>query len=91
MNTAGPAVLSALGLSTAEITEIQQSRRNNGPYPNVPGKFGGRNLGVATRTFRVEAEGLVDDRVAARLTAIVQKRTDVDPPSVLILELSAPR
>ncbi len=91
MNTAGPAVLGALGLSTAEITEIQQSRRNSGPYPNVPGKFGGRNLGVATRTFRVEAEGIVDDRVAARLTAIVQKRTDVDPPSVLILELSAPR
>ncbi len=91
MNTAVPAVLSALGLSTAEITEIQQSRRNNGPYPNVPGKFGGRNLGVATRTFRVEAEGIVDDRVAGRLTAIVQKRTDVDPPSVLVLEWSAPR
>ncbi|PYN36726.1 MAG: hypothetical protein DME01_07035 [Candidatus Rokuibacteriota bacterium] len=88
MNTAGPAVLTALGLSTAEITEIQQSRRNSGPYPNVPGKFGGRNLGIATRTFRIEAEGVVDDRVAARLTAIVQKRTDLDPPSVLVLEWS---
>ena len=33
----------------------------------------------------------MDDRVAARLTAIVQKRTDVDPPSVLFLEVSAPR
>lgn len=91
MNTAPAAVLSALGISTAEITEIQQSRRNNGPYPSVPGKFGGRNLAVATRTFRVEAEGIVDDRVAARLTAIVQKRTDVDPPSAQILELSALR
>jgi general secretion pathway protein K len=91
MNTAGPAVLAALGLSIAEITEIQQSRHNSGPFPNVPGKFGGRNLGVATRTFRIEAEGIVDDRVAARLTAIVQKRTDVDPPSVLFLEVSAPR
>lgn len=91
MNTAGPAVLTALGLSTAEITEIQQSRRLSGPYPNVPGKFGGRNLGVATRTFRVEAEGIVDDRVAARLTAIVQKRTDVDPPSVVVLEWSGAR
>ena len=91
MNTAGPAVLAALGLSTAEITEIQQSRHNGGPFPNVPGKFGGRNLGVATRTFRIEAEGIVDDRVAARLTAIVQKRTDVDPPLVLFLEVSAPR
>jgi general secretion pathway protein K len=91
MNTAGPAVLTALGLSTAEITEIEQSRRTNGPYPNVPGKFGGRNLGVATRTFRVEAEGIVDDRVTARLTAIVQKRTDVDPPSVIVLEWSGAR
>jgi general secretion pathway protein K len=91
MNTAGPAVLAALGLSTAEITEIQQSRRTNGPFPNVPGKFGGRNLGVGTRTFRVEAEGIVDDRVAARLTAVVQKRTDVDPPSVLVLEWSGAR
>jgi len=91
MNTAGPAVLTALGLSTAEITEIQQSRRLSGPYPNVPGKFGGRNLGVSTRTFRVEAEGIVDDRVAARLTAIVQKRTDVDPPSVVVLEWSGTR
>jgi general secretion pathway protein K len=91
MNTAGPAVLTALGLSTAEITEIEQSRRTNGPYPSVPGKFGGRNLGVATRTFRIEAQGIVDDRVAARLTAIVQKRTDVDPPSVIVLEWSGTR
>src|SRR5499427_1911547 len=88
MNTAGSAVLTALGLSTAEITEIEQGRHDNGPFANVPGKFGGRNLSVVTRTFRVEAEGIVDDRVAARLTAIVQKRTDVDPPSVVVLELS---
>jgi general secretion pathway protein K len=91
MNTAGPAVLTALGLSTAEITEIQQSRRTNGPFPNVPGKFGGRNLGVGTRTFRIESEGIVDDRVAARVTAVVQKRTDADPPTVLVLEWSGAR
>src|SRR5215467_84667 len=89
MNTAGSAVLTALGLSTAEITEIEQGRHDNGPFANVPGKFGGRNLSVVTRTFRVEAEGIVDDRVAARLTAIVQKRTDVDPPSAVVLEWSA--
>jgi general secretion pathway protein K len=91
MNTASPAVLAALGLSTAEISEIRQGRHNNGPYPNVPGKFGGRNLGISTRTFRIEAEGIVDDRVTARLTAIVQKRTDVDPPSVVVLEWSGGR
>ena len=91
MNTAAPAVLTALGHSTAEISEIRQGRHNNGPYANVPGKFGGRNLGVSTRTFRIEAEGIVDDRVTARLTAIVQKRTDVDPPSVVVLEWSGGR
>jgi len=91
MNTAGPGALAALGLSTAEITEIEQSRHNAGPFAAVPGKFGGRNLSVATRTFRVEAEGIVDDRVAARLTAIVQKRTDVEPPSVAVLEWSGLR
>ena len=91
MNTAGAVVLTALGLSTAEISEVMQARHNGGPFPNVPGKLGGRNLGVATRTFRIEAEGIVDDRVAARLTAIVQKRTDVDPPSVVVLEWSGAR
>ena len=91
MNTAGPGALAALGLSTAEITEIVQSRRTNGPYPSVPGKFGGRNLSVATRTFRVEAEGIVDERVAVRLTAIVEKRTDGDPPAAVVLEWSGLR
>ena len=90
INTVGPMVLTAFGLSAAEIIEIEQSRRNNGPYLNV-GKFTGRNLGVTTRTFRVEAEGIVDDRVTARLTAVVQKRTDVDPPSVTVLEWSGLR
>ena len=86
MNTAGPYVLEALGLSGAEISEIVQGRHNAGPFPNVPGKFGGRNLSVATRTFRIEAEGIVDDRVVARLIAIVQRRTEADPPSALVLE-----
>jgi len=86
MNTAGPYVLEALGLSSAEISEIVQGRHNAGPFPNVPGKFGGRNLSVATRTFRIEAEGIVDDRVVARLIAIVQRRTEADPPSALVLE-----
>ncbi len=87
INTAGPAVLTALGLSQAEIIEIQQSRRNNGPFRDL-GKFGGRNLSFVTGTFRVEAEGIVDDRVAARLTAIVQKRADGE---VAVLEWSGSR
>ncbi len=90
MNTAGPAVLSALGLSTAEITEIMQARHNAGPYTS-PARFSGRTLSVATQTFRVEAEGIVDDRVVARLTAIVQRKTDGDPPSAVVLEWSGLR
>jgi general secretion pathway protein K len=91
MNTAGPAVLTALGLSSAEISEIVQGRHNNGPFASVPGKFGARNLSVATGTFRIEAEGIVDERVAARLTAIVQKRTEGDPPAAVVLEWSGLR
>jgi len=91
INTAVPAVLSAHGLSGAEITEIEQSRRNNGPYLTQPAKFGARQLGkIRTTTFRIEAEGIVDDKVAARVTAIVQKR-DGDPPGVAVLEWSGTR
>jgi general secretion pathway protein K len=89
VNTAGATVLTALGFSTAEIIQFEQSRRNNGPYTSVPGNSNGR-LTHLTRTFRVEAEGIVDDRVAARLTAIVQKRADGDA-SVAVLEWSGSR
>lgn len=72
MNTAPPEVLAALGLSDAEVSQIVQARAVT-PYNAVPGQFGGRGLAVATRTFRVEAEGIVDGRVAARVTAVIQK------------------
>jgi len=90
INTAPVQVLSALGLSTAEISEILQSRRIT-PYNVVPGKFAARNMSVATKTFRIEAEAIVDDRVVAKLTAIVQKKLDGDPPTVPILEWSGLR
>jgi general secretion pathway protein K len=72
MNTAGREVLRALNISEVEFSEIEQSRRL-GPYSSVPGKFGGRNLTVTSRTFRIEAQGLVDGQVRAHVTAIVQK------------------
>jgi general secretion pathway protein K len=90
INTAPAAVLSALGLSSAEIIEVEQSRRNNGPFLTTPGKFGGRNLKDRTSMFRIEAEGLVDDRVAARLTAVVQRR-EGDPPVAAVVEWSRSR
>jgi len=89
VNTAGRWVLRALGLSDAEFTEIQQSRRQI-PYPSV-GRFGGRGLTVTSRTFRIEAEGLVDGQVRARLTAIVQKRPGASGEGVAVLEWSGVR
>mgnify|MGYP001595876211 FL=1 len=89
INTATPLVLAALGLSAAEISEIQQARHVQ-PYAAVPGKFGGRGLAAQTRTFRIEAEGIVDGRVAARVTAVVQRR-DGSPPAVAVLQWSALR
>jgi general secretion pathway protein K len=90
INTASVPVLSALGLSTAEISEILQSRHIT-PYTSVPGKFAARNMSFATRTFRIEAEAIVDERVVARLTAIVQKKLEGDPPTVPVLEWSGLR
>ena len=82
-------VLRAFGLSDAEISEIVQTRRA-APYVQVPGKFGGRSLAVTTSTFRVEAEGVVDGRVGARVTAIVQKKAG-NPPTITVLEWSGLR
>ena len=90
VNTAPCVVLKALGFGDAECTAVDQARRN-GPYPNVPGQFGGRGLGTTTRTFRVEAEGLVGGQVRARLTAILQRRADAADGSIAVLEWSGVR
>ena len=79
----------ALGLSEAEIGEILQARCDS-PYPVVPGQFGARGFIVTSRTFRIEAEGIVAGRVAARLTALVRKRAGQNQPAA-ILEWSGPR
>jgi len=73
LNTAPPAVLAALGLSDAEITDVVQTRVR-APYPSVPGRFGGRGFDVASQTFRIEAEGVVAAEPKARIVAIVQRR-----------------
>ena len=87
LNTAEPSVLRALGLAEAEISEIEQARRS-APYSVVPGRFAGRGLAVTTRTFRVETEGLIDGRVRARISAVVQRRTEGAVATVAILEWS---
>lgn len=85
LNTASPAVLAAYGLADAEITDIVQTRRAT-PYLTVPGRFAGRGLAVGTRTFRIEAEGLVNGQVRARLTAIVQRRPEDAAQPLVVLE-----
>jgi len=92
LNTASEAVLRAYALGDAEISQIFQARRAM-PYPQVPGQFGGRGFITTTRTFRIEADGLVDGQVRARITAIVQRRTDGGPggAAVAILDWSGPR
>ena len=90
LNTAPCVVLKALALGDAECTAIDHARRD-GPFTTVPGQFGGRGLGTTTRTFRVEAEGLVGGEVRARLTVILQRRADAANDSVTVLEWSGIR
>jgi hypothetical protein len=80
-------VLKALNFSDAEIDQVIQTRRD-GCFLQIPGNYAGRGLVLTSRTFRIEAEGLVDGRVAARLTAVLQKRQDGNTPSATILEWS---
>jgi general secretion pathway protein K len=86
INTVTKEVARALGLSEAEFTEIEQFRRV-APYTSV-GRFAGRGLVVSSRTFRVEAQGLIDGHTRAKLTAIVQKRSDAGGEAVVVLEWS---
>ena len=87
INTAQPLVLRALGLSDAEIGTVIQTRRDT-PYISVPGPLAGRGFTVSTRTFRVIGEGIVNGRVAARITAVIRKQSDAQ---VVVLEWSGVR
>jgi general secretion pathway protein K len=89
INTASPAVFLALQLSEAEISEIVQ-RRREGPFSG-PDRWGGRGLRAVTQTFRIEAEGLLDGQVRARLTVVVQKRAEGMAGGLVVLEWSDSR
>lgn len=90
INTASKTVLTALGLSEAEIIEIEATRRET-PYFQVPPRFTRPGLEAASRTFRIEAEGLVGGQVRARITAVVEVRADSGSPAVSILSWSGIR
>jgi general secretion pathway protein K len=89
INTASREVLRALNLSDAELNEIEQQRRL-GPYGSNH-RFTGRGLTFTSSTFRIEAQGIVDGQVRARLTAIVQKRADAGGEGIAVLEWSGVR
>ena len=84
LNTAPPIVLRAIGLSSAEVQEIEQTRAQ-GIYRNTS-RFGGQGFTVRSQVFRIEAEGVVDGRPVARLTVIVQKGGSARDPSLTILD-----
>lgn len=92
INTASKLVLSALGLSDAEILEIQATRREV-PYITV-GRFGGgrvQGLVANTKTYRIEAMGILDGKPRARLTAIVETGGDPALPAVRVWSWSGVR
>jgi general secretion pathway protein K len=92
LNTASEAVLRAYGLGDAEVSLVTQARRI-APLAQLPGQFGGRGFITTTRTFRIEADGLVDGQVRASITAVVQRRTSggVTGLTVAVLEWSGAR
>lgn len=84
LNTASPLVLTALGLSDAEVADVVQTRAR-APYPIVPGCFAGRGLAVGSSVFRVEAEGRVAGVVRSRVVAVVQRGRGNAPLEATIL------
>lgn len=69
INTAGPVVFCAMDISAAHISSITQGRLE-GPLMQDPS---GKNLATTSNTFRIEADGIIEGRVLASVTAIVQK------------------
>ena len=90
INTAGPVVFCAMTVSDAEISEVIQTRRET-PYTAQANRLSGRGFGVVTQTFRIEAEGFLDGRPRASLTAIVQRRNVSGGTVVTVLEWSGIR
>lgn len=90
INTVGKEVARALNVGEADFGDIEQTRRN-GPFTTPSGKFGGKGFSVSSRTFRIEAQGIIEGQVRARLIAVVQKRNDQNGENVVVREWSGVR
>ena len=89
VNTAGPVVFCAMGILDAQISSIMQGRLETPLLPadvsrfSIPGGFG-----VASETFRIEADGLLEGQPRASVTAIVQQKR---PNGLVVVEWSGVR
>lgn len=74
-NTAPPPVLSAAGLSEAEIALVVETRVNNPKTGQQLSQLprGATRFTVLSTVFRIEAEGLIAGQPKARVIAIVQR------------------
>jgi general secretion pathway protein K len=77
INTVAPLTLCGLAVLDAQISEIVGHRRLTPYIPttmptNLPA---GVSFGVTSRLFRIDAEGLIDGRPRASVTALVERRT----------------
>lgn len=92
INTAGPVVFCAMGVEAAQISAVMQGRLEI-PYLNPPGNI----QGFVTRsdTFRIDAEGLIEGRPQASVTAVVRRQSPASSGGqgnvVTILEWSGVR
>jgi general secretion pathway protein K len=85
VNTAAPVVFCAMGVPDAVMSDIMQSRLE-APITDTS-RFNTTGLITTSQTFRVDAEGLIDGRPRATVTAIVQKRNNIP----VVLEWSGVR
>jgi general secretion pathway protein K len=72
VNTASKLVLSALGVSDAQIIDIEATRRERPLNDADLTRFGNSQLTTTTQTYRIEALGLLEGKPRARLTAVVE-------------------
>jgi general secretion pathway protein K len=88
VNTAGPVVFCAMGVSDAQVSSVLQGRLET-PHALVPGNLGTSAGFVTTsNTFRIEAEGFIEGRLRASVTAIAERRRD---GTVAVVEWSGVR
>jgi len=88
VNTVTPVAMCGLGLAEAQVSVITQQRRLV-PYAPPPTNLGA-NFVVTSSLFRIEAEGLIQGKPRASVTALVQKPPE-PTAAITVLEWSGIR